>query len=553
MGKKKNKKKDNMMLFGKDYSEDVTFEEQCRLNLIAEKLMAGENVDLDFDDKEKTKKKHPADLLIPNTECAIEEGVNQGALQDVFVRLGMTKDDEVGCQDDSDLKQLASQIEDGYVAVMNYDQPVESDEDDEDDLDDGIFGDRFQDPIFDDPDDPDDQDDDFKEDEDESEMSVTLDSKFKLIRNDSNDFGDLILNIPWDKENKIFLNIANAREFIVNYEDSKLFQQMKEMAVLAAAFIAGPILVIPGTSRELKKFISECHSFDKNRIFFVSKTDDTRKDEDGNPIVHFLVYYIDEESGNFMERYIDEYSIGSKDESEDEKVHAALDILFTLFFKACFRLDNRFADLNNLDSIIWENKSSSSEIEYVFDLIKRDKDTKLAESDFASFNELVLPIEALIPRNKEDIDTVFGMFQVLLSLFLDDEKGKDQLRFDERNIPILPDNFGFDENGQRINVEDKQEEFTIEELVSDREMVESVSLKEEQEVVIMTGSAHVAAPTKDEIVNPTVEDEKGDDEITIDEIEGDADIELPLGTVSDSGIKKLDSDDVTRPLVIETK
>ena len=436
MGKKKKGLK--KLLFSQDYS-DVTQEEQFQLLLLGEKIMSGESVDIESEKLTKT--------------ISDFEGSTGDPIKDL---VSYMKDTNMDVDEEGNLQELADKIVEDCIPLQKiidqHSKQITSEEDDKDlpvAQYSGKPGDNSQDTSEDvvdndDDDDDDDEDDeeDFTFDEEEIDMeNATLDNQFKIIHAD-HDTGDIVIKDVWKDFKSHTISFFNMIEAKMDYSKSPLYEQMKSFVDLAVAFIAGPVLVIKHGNKKFKEFIDTVENFDRERILCLSKFDDEKVDENGEPLVHFLIYYIDEASKDELETIFDVF-----EEPDNDNNAIILDFIYSVFKKAVDRHENQWGCYDGIDCLIDENESSDEDIDFVLELIKKDKDTVMGNGGFDHFMDtFVLPIEMFL-STRFGSSNAFNLYVTLLSDVLD---GSRENAVIEDGIIIVPNNFGYDENGTRV-------------------------------------------------------------------------------------------------------
>ena len=434
MGKKKNKKGLKKSLFSKDYS-DVTQEEQFQLLLLGERIMNGETVDFD---------KERASKVLSDAKESTGDPIKD--------LVSFMKDTNVDVDEEGNLQELSDKIIEDCVPVKKIVTPEPKQEYDKTDdypLPDAHYaGKSFNNALINSDDEDDDEEDDTffddvdHEEDDEVDMeSATMDNQFKIIHAD-HDSGDIVIKDVWKDFKSHTISFYNMIEAKMNYEKSTLYEQMKSFVDLAVAFIAGPVLVIKHGNKKFKEFIDSVENFDRERILCLSKFDDERVDENGDPLIHFLVYYIDEASKDELETIFDVF-----EEPDSDNNAIILDFLYSVFKKAVDRHENQWGCYEGIDCLIDENESSDEDIDFVLSLIKKDKDTVMGKGSFDHFMDtFVLPIETFLTKRFGGAN-VFNVYVALLSDVLDGSKDNIII---EDGVIIVPDNFGYDENGTRV-------------------------------------------------------------------------------------------------------
>lgn len=437
----KNKKGLKKALFSQDYS-NVTQEEQFQLLLLGERIMNGESVDIEKEKIEKT--------------ISDFEGSTGDPIKDL---VSYMKDTSMDVDDEGNLQELADKIIEDCIPLQKIiDQGSKQDVDTEDDSDlqdthhlDKSF-DSSQDTSTDvDEKDDDDEDDEYDDDnddftydneEDEIDMeNATLNNQFKIIHAD-HDTGDIVIKDVWKDFKSHTISFFNMIEAKMDYTKSPLYEQMKSFVDLAVAFIAGPVLVIKHGNKKFKEFIDTVENFDRERILCLSKFDDERVDENGDPLVHFLIYYIDEASKDELETIFDVF-----EEPDSDNNAIILDFIYSVFKKAVDRHENQWGCYEGIDCLIDENESSDEDIDFVLELIKKDKDTVMGKGGFEHFMDtFVLPIEMFL-STRFDSSNAFNLYVSLLSDVLDGSRENSVI---ENGVIVVPNNFGYDENGTRV-------------------------------------------------------------------------------------------------------
>ena len=464
MGKKKKKIKHD--IFERDYS-DISVEDQFKMLALSDRLMNGEDVDFNFieeDEKvEKSKKKKSKGVCIEDivkgatskpTIPVIEETPSTSSITNFLDDAVLLDSEEIivdESEDDLSMEDYASMIVDDCrpstpltsfgeallkagikvsqgTTNSEYDEPQNVEEpEDEDNEESSDFDDVF-----------DDDSDDFDVEHDDEDEEPTLDNQFKVIQKDD-EYGDIVIKDAWKDFKSHTINFYNMRPAIMNFEESVQYSNMRGLAVLALAFIAGPVLVIKHGNEKFSNFIKTTKSFDKERIFILRKEDDDIKDTTGKRLIHFLVYYIDQESQEELEILLERFS---NLENPDDVI--ALDILYSIYEKAMSRHENPWSSYVGIDALIDQFESSDEDIDFVLDLIRKDKDTELGESTFEYFmDNFVLPIEAFIGDHNEI--GAFDLYRTILRHTMENES----------NYPVVddviqvPDNFGYNNEGVR--------------------------------------------------------------------------------------------------------
>ena len=441
MGKKKKGLK--KLLFSQDYS-DVTQEEQFQLLLLGERIMSGESVDIESEKLTKTISDFKdstgdpiKDLVsyMKDTNMDVDE---EGNLQELADKI---TEDSITLQmiTEQNSKRHTSKEDDNALPVaQSSDKPVDTSQDVAENTDD----DDDDDVVEPADDDYEDDEEDFTYDEEEIDMeNATLNNQFKIIHAD-HDTGDIVIKDVWKDFKSHTISFFNMIEAKMDYTKSPLYEQMKSFIDLAVAFIAGPVLVIKHGNKKFKEFIDTVENFDRERILCLSKFDDERVDENGEPLIHFLIYYIDEASKDELETIFDVF-----EEPDSDNNAIILDFIYSVFKKAVDRHENQWGCYDGIDCLIDENESSDEDIDFVLELIKKDKDTVMGNGGFDHFMDtFVLPIEMFL-STRFGSSNAFNLYVTLLADVLDGSREDSVI---EDGVIIVPNNFGYDENGTRV-------------------------------------------------------------------------------------------------------
>ena len=228
------------------------------------------------------------------------------------------------------------------------------------------------------------------EEDDTPEEDITLDSAFSVFFNDPEN-GDIIISDPWKDFRSHVISIYNTAEATTNYQ-SDAYLNLKSFANLAVAMIAGPVLVIPqqGEDKEahamFEKFITGVTDLDTRRIMILTRTEENSTDEE--PIIDFLVFFIDHDSNLFLEKALETY----------EKENIAIDFLYAIYNKAWDRRTTRWTRLEYLDGLIEDTESSKEDVEFFLDLVSKDPSTVTGENTVEKFiDDLCMPMELMVP------------------------------------------------------------------------------------------------------------------------------------------------------------
>lgn len=562
MGKKKKYKKD---LFDTDYA-DISLEEQLKMSMLAQELLEGKTDNLGFKNKPKEdvkedvldnkEDKESLDAFFSTISSSLGYGHNENDDFEPSVSIGLDGyENTVTIEEAVSHEELASFIKEDCVVIKNttneskestisYEELNEGDNvsaqcndkntsfDDNNesyDNEDKIVTEELpklkpitknnhpsineiKSNIFDVNDDGDDKE---EYDDEEEEMESTLDSTFKVIQGDHS-LGDIVVKDAWEDFKSHTFTFYNMIPANMNYDKSPLYTQMCGFIDLTIAFIAGPLLVIKQGNEKFKEFIKTVAEIDRERIFVFSKTSETEFDADGNPAIHFLIYYIDRESKEELEILFETF-----EHPDDDNNKIILDFLYSVYKKAIDRHENPWACYESLDALIDEKESDDDDLDFVLDLIKEDEDTVLGESDIDLFlDNYVLPIETFI--KEDDSPAVLYTFVKLLDYVFD--MSRDDIVI-ENGIIQVPDNFGYTNYGSndlnyhvaandinKLNEADKQVKTEV-----------TVNTTTETKVEIKESISEVV--TKDQEEPEEIEDTDFDlDDIEIDDIDDGDDI-----------------------------
>lgn len=448
MGKKNKKfKKD---LFDQDYA-DISLEEQLKMSMMYEQMLTGKPVDLGFDSKPESTYEETEELNEQEVDASL--GAFFGTIAESLGVKDASNQIERGVYLDLEEEETHGSLADKLIEGLkpNPEAAVKPDEEIEDEVIVEPVPVPIQKPV------PvkmkpvtvqqakvqaltlEDENDDESGDEEEMELT-TLDNTFPVIHKDES-LGDLIIKDAWDDFRTHSFTFFNMIPANIDYKKSPLYEQMCAFVDFAIAFIAGPVLVIKQGNEKFKDLFNTVKDLDKERIFFCSKISETEFDKDGEPAIHFLMYYIDKDSKEELEILFETF-----EDPENDHNKIILDLLYSIYKKAVDRHENPWACYDGLDALIDEKESDDDDVDFVLDLIKNDEATVLGESDFDYFmDNFVLPIETFIKGDEGHPGVLYTFVKLLEYTF--DTSRSDIVMVDD--VIQVPDNFGYTDFGAR--------------------------------------------------------------------------------------------------------
>lgn len=480
MGKKKKFKNS---LFSKDYS-DISLEEQMKMTLLADQIMAGNYDEYDSTDdelekvQEEVKFENNGNWIEDMFKAAVKSTISEPVVEEqeeIVVKGPILFAEVTEEEDELTHEDYAEMLESTFVATpvkvkaveVIEEKPVEIEEDDEPEEDFSIESD----------------------DEDEED-----DEPFKLFMIDP-DTCELIIKDPWKEYKSHCINILNVPKARTDYENSVLYNSMKEYCAFALAFIAGPTLVIESGNKLFQEFINTVKNYNTSQIYVMSYTKvDGQKDANGDPITRFLLYYIDNNSLDEIEMMLETF----------EKKDSILGFFTALYKKTVDIYENPWAVYDNYDFLFDEYASSDEDIKYVLDLIRQDEDTKIGTSNYDIFmSKFVIPIEVFITSANE-LPNVFNTISSVLTTFMVPESS-DKIVDDDFVIDIPADFVKVGEIQGHIEESDDEEEYETE---------DEFSMKDEDE---------------EEYEEDNSEDDDEPEELEIDDVDDSDEVELTSG------------------------
>lgn len=480
MGKKKKFKNS---LFSKDYS-DISLEEQMKMTLLADQIMAGNYDEYDSTDdelekvQEEVKFENNGNWIEDMFKAAVKSTISEPVVEEqeeIVVKGPILFAEVTEEEDELTHEDYAEMLESTFVATpvkvkaveVIEEKPVEIEEDDEPEEDFSIESD----------------------DEDEED-----DEPFKLFMIDP-DTCELIIKDPWKEYKSHCINILNVPKARTDYENSVLYNSMKEYCAFALAFIAGPTLVIESGNKLFQEFINTVKNYNTSQIYVMSYTKvDGQKDANGDPITRFLLYYIDNNSLDEIEMMLETF----------EKKDSILGFFTALYKKTVDIYENPWAVYDNYDFLFDEYASSDEDIKYVLDLIRQDEDTKIGTSNYDIFmSKFVIPIEVFITSANE-LPNVFNTISRVLTTFMVPESS-DKIVDDDFVIDIPADFVKVGEIQGHIEESDDEEEYETE---------DEFSMKNEDE---------------EEYEEDNSEDDDEPEELEIDDVDDSDEVELTSG------------------------
>ena len=432
MGKKK---KNRSKLLNDDYT-NISSDDQFKLLELSERLMRGESVGIfGTGDKKPVPKKKP--IVVEKKEEDIFAGYNKSSvsarsLVDNLIKTQMgvtTVEDSDNDEDEFDYedKSLDDYVQDLHecTAVIKKDKCDEVTKDMETSHTIHNSKDTLDEP----------ENTILEETEEGYEEEETLDNQFKVLTEDL-EIGDIVINDAWKRYKSHTISFVNMKAATMDYQNSSLYDEMCGFLDFTIALIAGPVLIIREGNPKFQRLIDKVESLDTERIFFVTKTDEELKNENGEPATHILMYYIDKESKDLINILID----GWEDNGDNEIV---LDFFYSVYKKATDRYENPFSVYAGIDALIDSFESSDADIDYVIDLILKDEDTVVRTDNGGNHYEHFLKnivmsgIEAFVACPQNDMP-IFETFKNLLSIYFEKDTDEDIIK--------IPTNFGLNES-----------------------------------------------------------------------------------------------------------
>lgn len=553
---KKNKKKFKKDLFDQDYA-DISLEEQLKMSMMYEQMLSGKSVDLGFDNKPEETYEETEELSETEVEdslgaffgtiaesLGVKNTSSAGVMNDMCIPIDLEEEENHGSLADKLIEGLKVNPEVIHDEEESEEEPV---------MERGIPAAtptpaRKEAPVKMRPvtvqqakvqaltlEEENEYEDESGDDED-MELT-TLDNTFPVIHKDES-LGDLIIKDAWDDFKTHSFTFFNMIPANMNYKKSPLYEQMCGFIDFAIAFISGPVLVIKQGNEKFKELVNTVEKLDRERIFFCSKTSETEVGPDGEPAIHFLMYYIDKDSKEELEILFETF-----EDPENENNKIILDLLYSVYKKAIDRHENPWACYDGLDALIDEKESDDDDIDFVIDLIKNDEDTVLGSSDFDHFmDEFVLPIETFIKGDEKNLGVLYTFAKLLEYTF---DTSRPDIKIVNEIIQV-PDNFGYTDFGANsVNYHAAASDIVFEEGKPNEESEEQV-IMEDTETVSEKDDIDIDDVDDGDDLLSDAEDVDDEDELSPaseTKVEPEVPVTKKLGTPTQtqSGIKKFGS------------
>jgi hypothetical protein len=268
----------------------------------------------------------------------------------------------------------------------------------------------------------DDDEDETIEDIVEENEPKTLDEAFPVLILDD-ETGDQVINDPWKTFKSHVLSTFGLLKAKCDYtsEDYKACRSFVEVAI---AIIAGPVLVVRQGNQLFKSFVNQLVKMDNTKVFVMSYTEDGVT-ANGEPVVDFLVYYIDDTTKTGIQQFLDQ--------AELEENSIALDYINEVLTKATSRFENPYVDFEYLSGLIEDTESSDDDIEYFLNLLQDEDDTVLGDGGIDYFLEtFVMDFKEIIKAFKHYANVLNYYFTV----YREDHKDEETMELPENFLTI---------------------------------------------------------------------------------------------------------------------